>query len=54
VTDEHEKPDFSQKTREMGHPEIAVCLKCGFAELTVPDRELQILTDNQDQSALEK
>ncbi len=25
-------------------PEIAVCLKCGFAELTVPERELQVLT----------
>jgi hypothetical protein len=25
-------------------PEIGVCLKCGFAELTVPERELQVLT----------
>jgi hypothetical protein len=24
-------------------PEIAVCLNCGFAELTVPERELQVL-----------
>jgi hypothetical protein len=22
VTDEHEKPHFSQKTREMGHPRL--------------------------------
>jgi hypothetical protein len=25
-------------------PEIAVCPKCGFAEFTVPERELQVLT----------
>jgi hypothetical protein len=24
-------------------PKITVCLKCGFSELVVPDRELQIL-----------
>jgi hypothetical protein len=24
-------------------PKIAVCLKCGFSELVVPDRELQVL-----------